>query len=103
MSRPFLIAVDRPELAPREISVRLRSQLVYFSLPDGATGVPKLGESEFWFDPAEVSRWVEDGVISLVSPLDTAHMTEVELSEEQESLLGWLCRENVRHVRAEER
>ena len=103
MSRPILVALDRPELAPREISVRLRSQLVYFALPEGARGVPKLGESEFWFDPDEVNRWVEDGVISLVSPLDTAHMTEVELSEEQESLLLWLSKEKVRHVRAEDR
>ena len=30
-------------------------------------------------------------------------MTEVELSEEQESLLLWLSKEQVRHVRAEER
>lgn len=103
MSRPVLVALTRPEVAPREISLRLRSQLVYFSLPDGAKGVPKLGESEFWFDPGEVAQWLEDGVISLVSPLDTAHMTEVELSEEQESLLLWLSKEQVRHVRAEER
>ncbi len=103
MSHPVLVALDRPDLPPREISVRLRSQLVYFSLADCVQGVPKLGESEFWFDPGEVAQWVEDGVISLVSPLDTAHMTEVELSEEQESLLVWLSKEQVRHVRAEER
>jgi hypothetical protein len=103
MSRPLLIAIDRPDVAPREISVRLRSQLVYFALPEGTPGVPKLGESEFWFDPAEVARWIDDGVISLVSPLDTAHMTEVELSEEQETFLLWLSKEGVRHVRAEER
>ena len=35
----------------------------------------------------------------LVSPLDTANMTEVELSEEQEDFLNWLKSSDVRHVR----
>jgi hypothetical protein len=81
------------------ISDRLRSQLVYFTLPAGSPGIPPLAEDEFWFDPEEVARWVDDGVISLISPLDTAKMTEVELDEEQESLLGWIAKEGVRHVR----
>jgi hypothetical protein len=96
---PTLIAVDRPELAPRPISPRLRGQLVYFGAPTGAEGVPRLGEGEYWFQPDDLDRWVDEGVFYLVSPLDTANMTEVELTEEQEALLAWLRDEGIRHVR----
>jgi hypothetical protein len=99
MPRPELVPLDRPEVGPRPISARLRSQLVYFMSPHDAPGVPPLGENEYWFAEDDVARWYEDGVFYLVSPLDTANMTEVELSEEQESLLGWLKTERVRHVR----
>jgi hypothetical protein len=96
---PSLIVVDRPGLTPRPISPRLRGQLVYFAAAAGAEGVPPLGEGEYWFRPDEVGRWVDEGVFYLVSPLDTANMTEVELSEEQEALLLWLHDEGVCHVR----
>ena len=36
----------------------------------------------------------------LVSPLDSANATEVELTEEQEALLAWLQKNDVQHVRA---
>ena len=43
--------------------------------------------------PAEFTLYEPSpGVFYLVSPLDTANMTEVEITEEQESLLGWLNR-----------
>lgn len=103
MPKLTLIAVERPELTAREISPRLRSQLVYFASAGGSGGVPALGENEYWFDANEVARWLDDGVISLISPLDTANMTEVELSEEQEAFLGWLAKEGVRRVRLTER
>ena len=91
--------LDRPEIAPLPISPRLRTQLVYFMSAHDAPGVPPLGEHEYWFAAAEVARWLEEGVFYLVSPLDTAHMTEVELSEEQEALLHWLQDHRVQHVR----
>ena len=96
------VPLDRPGVAPRAISPRLRSQLVYFTSPAGAEGAPALGENEYWFATADVARWLVDGVFHLVSPLDTANMTEVELTEEQESLLQWLQDERVRHVRVRE-
>lgn len=91
--------LDRPEVPPRRISPRLRSQLVYFTSALGEPGVPELGEGEYFFARAEVARWLEEGVFYLVSPLDTANMTEVEISEEQESLLEWLDSTQVQHVR----
>jgi hypothetical protein len=102
MSRIVINSLDRPEVAPRPVSARLRGQLVYFGAPAEAEGVPRLGEGEYWFRRDEVLRWVEEGVFYLVSPLDTANMTEVELSEEQESFLLWLRDEGVCHVRVVE-
>jgi hypothetical protein len=102
MASPKLVPLDRTEVAARPISPRLRSQLVYFMSAHDAPGVPALGENEYWFAESDVAKWLDDGVIYLVSPLDTANMTEVELSEEQEALLGWLKAEGVRHVRVVE-
>ncbi len=88
MSQPMLVAVDRPGVNPLPISARLRSQLVYFMTTPSAPGVPPLGENELWIAQAEVARWLADGVFDLVSPLDSANKTEVELSEEQEVVLN---------------
>jgi hypothetical protein len=100
MSRPTLTPIDRAGIPPRPISTRLRSQLVYFAAAPGDAGVPPLGEGEFYFPASEVDRILDDGVFELVSPLDTAGMTEVEISEEQEELLGWLKQHGIQHVRA---
>jgi hypothetical protein len=102
MSHLRVTPIDRPEVAPRAISPRLRSQLVYFGAAAGGDGVPTLGDGEYWFRPEEVERWVDEGVFYLVSPLDTANQTEVEISEEQEVFLLWLRDEGVCHVRVTE-
>ncbi len=64
--------------------------------------MPTLGDGEYWFRTEEVNRWVDEGVFYLVSPLDTANQTEVEISEEQETFLLWLRDQGVRHVRVTE-
>ncbi len=97
-----LTAVDHPDVPPLPISARLRSQLVYFITPADSPGLPALGENEYWISRADVTRWLMEGGFFLVSPLDTENMTEVELSEEQESLLSWLDRNHVEHVRVVE-
>ncbi|AGA25603.1 hypothetical protein [Singulisphaera acidiphila] len=102
MARPELVPLDRTEVKPRAISPRLRTQLVYFMSAHGEPGVPPLGENEYWFAAVEVEKWLDEGVFYLVSPLDTANMTEVEITEEQESLLGWLNAEKIQHVRLDE-
>ena len=101
MTRILAVPLDQPGVAPREISARLRSQLSYFLSAAGTTGVPALGEHEYWFAASDVARWVDDGVFYLVSPLDTANQTEVELSEEQEEFLNWLARGGIQHVRVD--
>lgn len=102
MNPARMVAIDRPEAPPLSISARLRGQLVYFMTPPGSAGIPELREDEFWFAKDEVARWLDEGVIYLVSPLDSANATEVELSDEQETLLAWLHRHDVQHVRIEE-
>jgi len=99
MSQPRLVAVDRPDVAPLAISARLRGQLVYFMTPAGTPGIPTLEEDEFWIARQDVARWLDEGVFYLVSPLDMANSTEVELTEEQESLLNWLRKNGIQHVR----
>jgi hypothetical protein len=100
MSQIKLVSVDRPEASALPISSRLRSQLVYFMTSTGSPGVPTLGENEYWFARDEVNKWLEEGVFYLVSPLDSANMTEVEITEEQEAMLFWLSRNQIQHVRA---
>ncbi len=103
MARLVLVPLDKPGVAPLAITPRLRDQLVYFMSPKDTPGLPALGDEDFWFDADEVAKWADEGVFYLVSPLDTDNMTEVEISEEQESLLLWLQANQVRHVRAENR
>ena len=94
-----LMPLDRPEVAPLPISPRLQGQLVYFMTPPAMPGLPDLDEGDYWFARDEVARWLDDGVFYLVSPLDSANATEVELTEEQESFLTWLQKNDVQHVR----
>ncbi len=99
MARLALVPLDRPEVAPLAITLRLRNQLVYFMSPRDTAGLPTMGEWDYWFAADDVAKWVDDGVFYLVSPLDTDTMTEVELSEEQETMLAWLHKHQVQHVR----
>jgi hypothetical protein len=99
MSQVFLASVDHPQVPPLQISARLRTQLVYFMSTPDSLGVPALGECEYWIARDDVTRCLMEGVFLLVSPLDTEHMTEVELTEEQEALLSWLDKNHVQHVR----
>ena len=99
MSQPRLMPVERPDLAPLTISERLRGQLVYFMTSPETAGVPHLEPNEFWLARDEVARWLDEGVFYLVSPLDSANATEVEITEEQESLFLWLNKNSIQHLR----
>lgn len=99
MPQPRLVPIDRPEVAPLTITPRLRSQLVYFMSAPDTPGLPPLGPNEYWIAREEVERALDEGVVLLVSPLDTENFTEVEINEDQESLLEWLRRHEVQHFR----
>ena len=97
---PALVyAVDRPQLAPYPMSDRFRYEIAYFMSAPGETGVPTLGPGEYWVRLDEVRRWLDEGAILIVSPLDSASRTEVELSEEQEAWLEWMAEHQIQHVR----
>jgi hypothetical protein len=67
--------------------------------PPGERGAPKLPAGEYWIDLEDARRWLDEGVMLLVSPLDSENRAEVELTEEQEAWLEWLLTHNVQHVR----
>ena len=95
----LVIAVDQPTAPACEMPSRFHRDVAYFMTPGGERGAPKLPAGEFWIDPEDARRWLDEGVLSLVSPLDSEHKAEVELSEDQERWLEWLLEHNVRHVR----
>ena len=92
-------AVQKPELAPQEMSARFRTDIAYFMTPAGEAGVPVLAPGEYWVRLADARKWLEDGIVPVVSPLDAEATAEVELSEEQESWLEWMVANGIEHVR----
>ncbi len=95
----LIYAVNRPQLPPFAMPDRFRTDVAYFMTPAGEHGVPKLPSGEYWIRRADADRWLADGVLSLVSPLDSLNQTEIELTEEQEAWLRWMVANNVEHVR----
>lgn len=92
-------ALAPPGLPPYPMPERFRTDIAYFMSLQGEAGVPPLGEGEYWVRRADAQRWLEEGVIYLISPLDSQHRTEVELSEEQEDWLQWMVDHQVQHIR----
>lgn len=94
-------AVGRPDLPPFEMSDRFKTQIVYFMTPTGERGAPDLGPREYWIRLDEARSWLEEFVVSVVSPLDAASKAEFELTDEQESWLEWMVANEVQHVRVD--
>jgi hypothetical protein len=80
---------------------RFRHDVTYFMTPAGERGVPALAAGEYWISADNARRWLDDGVLVLVSPLDSTKSAEVEITEEQEAWLEWLLEHGVEHVRLE--
>lgn len=95
----LVYAVERPELQPLRMPDRFRMDVAYFHTPAGSPGVPPLEEGEFYIDPQQARQWLDDGTMEVISPLDSAHKTEIELSDEQEHLLQWLVQHGVSRIR----
>lgn len=96
-----VIAVERPELAPLEMPARFKRDVAYFMTPPGEHGVPPLPTGEYWIRLEDARRWLDDGVLWLVSPLDSQHQTEAEITDEQQAWLEWMVANDVEHVRLE--
>jgi hypothetical protein len=97
----FIHAIDKPKLAPFQMPARFRTDIAYFMTPAGVAGAPKLPAGEYWISLSDARRWLDDGVVEVISPLDSMNATEFELTEEQENWLRWLVENEVQHVRVE--
>lgn len=93
-------AVGRPEVAPCAMPDRFRHDVTYFCTPPGSLGAPaRLPPAEYFITREDARRILDDGVVRIVSPLDSASSTEIEITEEQEAFLDWLFAHDVQHVR----
>jgi hypothetical protein len=95
----LVYAVERPELAPLEMPARFARDIAYFMTPSGESGAPQLAPGEYWIAKQDAKRWLAEGVLLLVSPLDSENQAEVEISEDQEKWLEWLIANEVQRVR----
>ena len=92
-------AVDRPDLPPLEMPERFKHDIAYFMTPSGERDAPPLEAGVYWISLDDARRWLDEGVLMLVSPLDSENQAEVEISEEQERWLEWLVEHDVQQVR----
>jgi len=93
-------AVGRPDVPACRMPARFRTDVAYFGTPPGrADAGPATGE--YLIDAAAVDEWIATGVLTLVSPLDAAHVAEVEITEDQERFILWLREHSVARVRVE--
>ncbi len=96
----FVYSLAQPELEPFRMPDRFRHDITYFCTSPGEPGAPeKLGPGEWWVRREDVQRLLDDGVIRIVSPLDSAASTEIELTEEQEAWLEWMRDHDIQHLR----
>jgi hypothetical protein len=95
----LVYAVTRPELEPFRMPDRFRHEITYFMTISGEGGIPKLPAGEYWIRLADAKTSLDEGVVRIVSPLDSASQAEIELSEEQEAWLEWMVKSGVEHVR----
>ncbi len=97
--RMRIYAVEQPELPPLAMPDRFRTDIAYFMTPAGEHGVQKLPPGEYWVRLDDARQWLDEGVVSVVSPLDSLNQTEFEISDEQEAWLRWMIDHNIEHVR----
>lgn len=97
-----VVAVDIDGVAPLEMPDRFRHDVTYFCTPAGETGAPAhLGSHEYFVRREDAERIYDEGVIRIVSPLDSSTTAELEITEEQERWLEWMLENQVQHVRIE--
>ena len=95
----LVYAVARPELEPFRMPDRFRHEITYFMTVSGEGGTPKLPAGEYWIRLTDAKTLLDEGVVRIVSPLDSASRAEIGLSEEQEGWLEWMVANGVEHVR----
>ncbi|HTN75426.1 MAG TPA: hypothetical protein VL096_09270 [Pirellulaceae bacterium] len=96
-----VIPLDRPHVLPYLMPARFKTDIAYFMTPGGDPGVPPLGPNEYYVRLDDARKWVDELVVSVVSPLAAEAKAELELTEEQEAWLAWMVEHQIQHVRLE--
>ncbi len=94
-----VVALDQPTAPAYRMPDRFRHDVCYFMAAPDEQGVPPLGPAEYWIHLHQAKTWLAEGVLYIISPLDSEHPAEVEISEEQEGWLEWLVAHGVQHVK----
>jgi len=95
-----VVPVGRPEIAPYEMPDRFRHDITYFVTSPGESGAPAtLGENEWWVRLADARQFYDEGILRIVSPLDSQSTAELEITEEQEAWLSWMVDNQIEHIR----
>jgi len=92
-------AVNRPEVPPIRMPARFRHDVTYFVTHPTDCGKPALPQGEYYLRLDEAASTLDDGVIRIVSPLDSDNRTELEITEEQEDWLTWVVKYSVEQIR----
>ena len=98
-----IYAVEKPDLPAFEMPERFRTEVAFFMTPGGESGVPDLAEGEYWIRLEDARQWLDDFVVRIVSPLDAAAKTELEISDDQEAWLQWIVDHEIQHIRLQSR
>ena len=95
-----VVPVGRPEVAAFEMPDRFRHDITYFVTSPGESGAPaKLGENEWWVRLCDANEFYDEGILRIVSPLDSQSTAELEITEEQEAWLRWMVDNRIERIR----
>lgn len=97
-----VLAVGRNDVPPCPMPARFKTDIAYFMATESGPGLSRLPEGEYRIDLASAERWLSDGVVEVVSPLDSLNHTEFEVTEDQEAWLAWVVAHRVQHVRVQD-
>ena len=98
----LVYAVEKSQLPPFEMPARFKHDIIYFVTQAGEQGAPEsIAEGEWWVRRVDALRIYDEGVIRIVSSLDSANTTELEITEEQEAWLNWMIQHEIEHLRLE--
>jgi hypothetical protein len=67
----------------------------------GEGGVSKLPAREYWVRLTDARSFLDEGVVRIVSALDSDSQAEIELTEDLENWLEWMLKNNIEHIRIE--
>jgi hypothetical protein len=95
-----VVAVGRSDLPPFEMPDRFRHDITYFVTSPGEHGAPaSLPEGEWWVRLEDARDIYDGGTFRIVSPLDSASTSELEITEDQEAWLRWMIENRIERVR----